>query len=164
MRGIRFFRGVYIWIPTMLIIYALIFFCFTASADDEFYFYGVIKTNLIKVSDIDGDRIIPDVPFMLYSYYAVSEGSCVTYSRDLKNEGKEIMAVVAVKIKDEQALKDWVGYIGDNYNTIKQTATYATHYSYTIGDLRSYTDDEGTLIPYLGADRDDPARFAMWDK
>ena len=74
------------------------------------------------------------------------------------------MAIVAVKRKDEQALKDWSGYIGEDFDTIKQTATYATHYPSTNGEIKSYTNEEGTLIPYLGTDKDDPARFAMWDK
>ena len=154
-------KGLKIALPISLLLWALIL---SVAFADDLYHYGVIKTNLIKVSDIEGERIVPDVPFMLYSYYAVSEGSCVTYSRDLKNEGKEIMAIVAVKAKDKESFKAWAGYIGDDFNTIKQTATYATHYSYTIGDMKSYLDDEGTPVPYLGADKDDPARFAMWDK
>ena len=169
---IKLHKGLFIGIPVSIVLWVMIFFCFNAFADDEFYFYGVIKTNLIKITEIyivDGEEIIrehikPDVPFMLYSYYAVSKGSCVTYSRDLKNEGKEIMALIAVKREDEEALKAWSGYIGDNFDTVKRTATYAIHYPFKIKDIKSYRNDEGTLIPYLGVDKDDPARFAMWDK
>ena len=158
----NFYRALFRWgLPCGIFLWVLIFSCFSF-AEDMDYFYGVIKTELVKVSDIDGERIVPDVPFMLYSYYAVNEGSCVTYSRDLKLEGKEIMACVAVKKDKEQALKAWEGYIGDDFNKIKITQDYAKHYPYTIGDIKSYTDGEGTLIPYLGADKDDPARFSMW--
>ena len=174
---IKLHKGLFIGIPVSIVLWVMIFFCFNAFADDEFYFYGVIKTNLIKITEshieeiegeevevIDREYIKPDVPFMLYSYYAVSNGVSLTYTRDLKNEGKEIMALIAVKREDEEALKAWSGYIGDNFDTVKRTATYAIHYAHTIGEMRSYRNDEGTLIPYLGVDKDDPARFAMWDK
>ena len=161
---IKLHKGLFIGIPVSIVLWVMIFFCFNAFADDEFYFYGVIKTNLIKVATVDGDRIVPDVPFMLYSYYAVSNGVSLTYTQDLKNEGKEIMALIAVKREDEEALKAWSGYIGDNFDTVKRTATYAKHYPFKIKDIKSHTDDEGTLIPYLGVDKNDPARFAVWDK
>ncbi len=158
-------KGLRIALPISLLLWAIIFLCFNAFAEDMDYFYGVIKTNLIKVADIDGERIVPDVPFMLYSYYAVNEGSCVTYSRDLKLEGKEIMAIVAVKKENEEALKAWEGYIGDKFDEVKITPTYATHYPYLIKDIkRTYDKETGEPIEYLGADKDDPARFAMWDK
>ena len=176
-QGIGFFRGLYIWIPTMLVVYALIFFSFNAFADDEFYFYGVIKTNLIKITEshieeiegeevevIDREYIKPDVPFMLYSYYAVSGGKSVTYTQDLKNEGKEIMALIAVKREDEEALKAWSGYIGDDFDTIKNGQVYQKHYPLTIEQEKTTYTDLGVAIPYLGVDKDDPARFAMWDK
>ena len=151
---------------TIVLLVLLFLFTTDAKTDDKYYFYGVVKTNLVKVSDIDGDRIVIDIPFALYSQYYVSEGKHLTYSRDLKLEGKEIMALIAVKREDEEALKAWPGYIGDSFDTVKRTATYATHYPYKIKDIKSYTDDDGkgTLIPYLGVDKDDPARFAMWDK
>ena len=148
---------------TIALLILLFLFTTDAKTDDKYYFYGVVKANIKKVSDNGRDRIVIDIPFTLYSQYFVSEGVSLTYSRDLKNEGKEIMALIAVKREDEEALKDWPGYIGDNFDTVKRTATYAKHYPHTIGEMRSYTDDEGTLIPYLGFDKDDPARFCLCD-
>ena len=114
---------------------------------------------------MNGERIIPDIPFTLYSYYAVSEGSDVTYSKDLKLEGTEIMACVAVKREDEEDLKKWEGYIGESFDETKVTLDYAKHYPYTIGDIKlKYDPKTNDPIPYLGADKDDPARFCMWDK
>ena len=133
-----------------------------AFSDDAYYDYFIIKTNLIKVSDIDGERIVPDVPCPLYSYYAVAEGSDVTYSRDLKLEGKEIMACVAVKHEDKSKIAGLI--IGETFDEVKETGNYTTHFPYTIGDMKTYRDTEGTLIVYNGADKDDPARFCMWDE
>lgn len=158
-RGIGFFRALVISIPIGLLLWALIGFAFA----DEDYYYAIIKTKLIKVSDINGERIVPDVPFRLFSYYAVSNGADITYSRDLKNEGKEIMACVAVKKENEEALKHWEGYIGEEFDKVKITADYAKHFPFTIADIkRTYDKKTGEPIEYLGADKDDPARFNMW--
>ncbi len=135
--------------------------CSISRADDQYYDYFIIKTSLIKVTDIDGERIVPDVPCQLYSYVAVSEGTSVTYSKDLKLEGKEIMACVAVKHEDKSKIQHLV--IGETFDDIKATGDYNTHFFHTIGDMKTYRDTEGTLVVYNGADKDDPARFAMWD-
>jgi len=156
MRGLR--NGLLI----TLIMGMVLFFCIKAFADED-YFYGCVKTKLIKVSDIDGDRIVPDIPFRLFSYYAVSEGSCVTYSRNLKNEGKEIIACIAVKIKDKEALKKWAGFIGETFDGVKVTADYVKHYPLTIADTKlTYDEKTNEPIAYLGADKDNPARFCQW--
>lgn len=134
-----------------------------AFADDACYDYAVIKTRLIKVSDEQGDRIIPDVPCQLYSYYAVSEGSDVTYSNDLKLEGKEIMACVAVRHEDKAKIAGLV--IGERFDNTKVTEDYAKHYPYKISDVkREYDKETGEPIEYEGADKDDPARFTMWNE
>ena len=146
----------------IILLIVLCFFAIEARADD-LYFYGVVKAKLIKVANLDGEQIIPDIPFDLYSYYAVSGGADLTYSKDLKNEGKEIMACVAVQIKDKEALKHWGGYIGESFDEVKITADYTKHYSYKIKDIRrTYDEKTGEPIEYLGADKNDPARFCQW--
>ena len=143
------------------IILALFLFTTISMADDAHYDYAIIKTKLIKVSDIDGDRIIPDVPCRLFSYYAVSEGKDVTYTRDLKLEGKEIMACVAVEHKDKAKIQGLV--IGERFDNTKVTEDYIKHYPYTIADAkRKYDEKTGQPIEYEGADKDDPARFCEW--
>ena len=145
------------------VIWALIFLCVSVFADDQYYDYFVIKTNLIKVSDIDGDRIMPDVPCQLYSYYAVSEGSDVTYSKDLKLEGKEIMACVAVKHEDKSKILGLI--VGERFKDIDTGAVYTKHFPHTIADMKRRRDPKtNDIIEYEGADKDDPARFAMWDE
>ncbi len=156
----KFFIGLRNGLIISIVLWGIIFLCVSAFADDEYYDYFVIKTTLKKISTIDGERIVPDVPCMLYSYVAVSEGRDVTYSKDLKLEGKEIMACVAVKHGDRDKIKHLL--IGDRFEEVKATADYAKHFPLTIADQKRIYDDEGVLIEYEGADKDDPARFAMW--
>lgn len=129
------------------------------------YYYCVVKTKLIKVSDADIEYLKPDLPFLIYSYYAVSEGVDLTYSQDLGNEGKEIMACIAVKRVDEGNVRAFAGYLGDDFDIVKKSPDYAIHYPYTIADMkRTRNEETGDLIEYQGADAMDEARFSMWIK
>jgi len=145
------------------IVLCLLFWALVISAfgDDVHYDYCVIKTKLKIVSDEQGDRLVPDVPCRLYSYYAVQEGTCVTYSKDLKLAGKEIMACVAVKHEDKDKIRGLV--VGENFKDIKVGEVYSKHFPHTIGDMRRRRNARtGEIIEYEGADKDDPARFCEW--
>ena len=137
--------------------------CGIVFGDDAYYDYSIIKTKFIKVTDENGDRIVPDVPCRLYSYYAVSEGKDITYSKDLKLEGKEIIACVAVKHEDKDKIKGLV--VGEGFDAIKAKADYTKHFPFTIADMKRKRDIKtNEIIEYEGADKDDPARFCMWDE
>ena len=133
---------------------------------DELYYYCIIKTKLIKVTDMDNEYLKPDLPFRIYSYHAVSNGSDVTYSPSLSLDGEEIMACIAVKIEDKDKAKMHPGYIGDKFDTIKSDKDYTKHFPHTIADMKKkYVMnglEAGELIEYTGIDKDEPARFCMW--
>lgn len=123
------------------------------------YYYCVVNTTLVA----DAEEIKPNIPFDLYSYFAVLDGSDITYSRSIANAGKEIMACVAVKAEDKEAIKNWTGYVGETFNEIKNSLIYQKHYPHTIGDMkRTYDEKTNKFIKYTGADKDEPARFSMW--
>ncbi len=146
----------------IILLILLCLFGIDAKSDDQFYDYCIVVTKLKIISDIDGDRIVPDIPCRIFSYVAVQSGRDVTYSKDLKLEGKEIMACVAVKHEDRAKIEHLI--IGDKFKDVKSKADYSKHYPFKIKDIkRKYDDKTGDPIEYLGADKDDPARFAMWD-
>ena len=152
----------FIRVTVGLITGILLLLCLSAVADEDYY-YCMAKTNLVKVVDGDNEYLKPDLPYQLYSYYAVTEGSDVTYSKDLKLNGKEILAVIAVKKENETAIKAFAGYVGDEFEIVKDHADYTKHYPFTIKDIKlKYDEETGEIIEYEGIDKDNKARFSLW--
>lgn len=125
----------------------------------ETYYYCVVKAPLEVTEDI----LRPKLPCDIYSYYAYSNGKDVTYSRDSKLTGSEVIACIAVKESDRGLIQAFKGYMGDNYDKLKITTDYAKHYPYIVTDNKDMRDDSGKLISaYVGVDKDDYDMFTIW--
>lgn len=120
------------------------------------YYYALVKTKLIQ----DEDSVVLDVPFTLYSQTIREGNKDVTYSGRVV--GKNVLAVIAVKNEDEEALKALPMWIGDEWDVVKDKADYKNSYTIKIKDVKRKIDDEGKVTEYTGADKDESARFCMW--
>jgi len=120
------------------------------------YYWAMIKTKLIATED----SIVLDTPFTTYFEYIMDGNRSVTYSGRVA--GKNVIALVAVKAKDEEALKKWVGYIGDKWDEVKVKADYKDVYTIKIKDVKSKEDKDGNKVEYTGLDKDEPHKFSEW--
>lgn len=122
------------------------------------YYKCLIKCKLIEKDN----GIIPDIPFIYYSFTAILQGGKrvdkISNRLDLKNE--YVMAYIHVKLEDKLAIKSLNNFIGDTFEDIKANEEYQLFYPYTVKDLKNKYDDNGQLIEeYLGEDKDEQAIF-----
>ena len=115
------------------------------------YYYAIIKTTLKTVNE----SVVLDVPYQLYSQYIMEGNKSVTYSGRVA--GRSVIALIAVKYKDKEALKKWVGYVGDKWAEVKVKDDYNKVYTITQKDVKSTEEEE-----YIGIDKDEPFKFSEW--
>ncbi len=123
----------------------------------------MIKTKLIEnpyAGDDNSEPVILDIPFNLYSVSIQDGNKNVTYGGKVKN--RTVLAVVAVKVEDKEAIQNWAGFIGDKWADIKDTTVYKQNYTIKVKDIKRVYDKDDKVIEYDGVDKDDPARFALW--
>ena len=115
------------------------------------YYYAMIKTKLKTVNE----SVVLDVPYQLYSQYIMEGNVSVTYSGRVA--GRSVIALIAVKYKDKEALQKWAGYIGDKWAEVKVKDDYNKVYTITQKDVKSTEEEE-----YVGIDKDEPFKFSEW--
>lgn len=132
-------------------------------AGGTYYRDLIIKTKLKKVTDLDGSRLVLDLPFKTYGRNIISNGKDVTFRlNDLKLEGAECIAKVDYAIADEKDVLKFAGIIASKYeDEPTKNADYLKHYSVTKAEkLATYTAlDEKVL--YDGADKDEVVPFCL---
>ena len=115
------------------------------------YYWSMIKAKLIEVED----SIVLDTPFTTYFEYIMDGNKSVTYSGRVA--GRSVIALIAVKYKDKEALQKWAGYIGDKWAEVKVKDDYNKVYTITQKDVKSTEEEE-----YVGIDKDEPFKFSEW--
>jgi len=130
------------------------------------YYYCIIKSKLKEIDNIEQKSIVLDIPFRTYHQTIKSNGKDMTYSGKVKDV--EVLALVSVKTEDKEAIQRWEGYVCDKWEDLKTKPIYTKHYKQKIKDTkrRIEMDKDGKeiVIEYEGADKDEPARFALWEE
>ena len=124
------------------------------------YYYCVIKAKLKEIDDGLQKNIVLDVPFQLYSQVITDGNSDVTYSGRVKD--RDVLAVVAVKTEDKDAIQKFAGWIGDEWAKVKVNVNYTSNYTIKISDTKKIVDELGNVTEYTGLDKDEPFKFAQW--
>ena len=120
------------------------------------YYWAMIKTKLIATED----SIVLDTPFTTYFEYIMDGNRSVTYSGRVK--GRSVIALIAVKSKDKEALQKWIGYIGDKWDEVKVKTEYKDVYTIKIKDVKRTIDKDAKVTEYEGIDKDEPHKFSEW--
>jgi len=120
------------------------------------YYWAMIKTKLISTED----SIVLDTPFTTYFEYIMDGNRSVTYSGRVA--GKNVIALIAVKAKDEEVLKKSAMWIGDKWDEVKVKDDYNKVYTIKIKDTKKTEDKDGKVVEYTGVDKDEPHKFSEW--
>ena len=124
------------------------------------YYYCVVKAKLKEIDEDGVKRVVIDIPFKLYSQVIRDGNKDVTYSGRVKD--RDVLAVVAVKSEDKEALQNWIGYIGDTWESVKKSKDYTDSFTIKIADVKRTVDELGTITEYVGLDKDEPFKFSEW--
>ena len=124
------------------------------------YYYCVVKAKLKEVDDGEQKTVVLDIPFKLYSQVIRDGNKDVTYGGRVKD--RDVLAVVAVKSEDKEALQKWAGYIGDTWESVKKSKTYTDNFTVKVSDVKRQVDETGKVKEYVGLDKDEPFKFSEW--
>ena len=105
------------------------------------------------------DTIILDLPFPIYHQTIIYNG--VNHYCNIPNNlvGKEVLAMIHYAIKDEETVKSFKGYIGEDWKAISKDSFVAKNWAKNKEEILAINtidkDGKETIIKYNGIDKAD---------
>jgi hypothetical protein len=78
---------------------------------------------------------------------------------DASVDGQPCITHIVYDKGQEDQVTSADGYLGNGHDVVN-TAGYRSVVTQTVGDMNTYTDEEGNTVEYTGVDKDDP--WPVW--
>lgn len=112
------------------------------------------KECFVKCKVIDTDGLRLDLPFPVYHYTVVENGK-QHYSNLDGLAGIEVIAYIHYAIADEDKVKGYAGYLGDDWKKVNKDVDVAKHWAKKKADAYEIVDELGVVTKYEGVDKDE---------
>ncbi len=110
-------------------------------ADNIFYRDTFVKCNVI--ADDNGLRL--DLPFQIYHQTVVENGNNHYCYLDSNLKDKEVIAYIHYAIKDEDKVKSFIGYLGNDWTEVQKNTDVVKNWTVKKEDALATTENELTV-------------------